>query len=61
MNDLLHPRQVAARYGITPETLANWRRMGRGPRWVQIGDTKRVMYRLEDVLQWEADRVAPAQ
>lgn len=60
MGDLLHPRQVAERYGITPETLSNMRAQGKGPPFVRLS-SKRVMYRLADVLQWEAARtVQPA-
>jgi hypothetical protein len=62
MTDLLHPRDVAERYSITPATLANWRLYGKGPRWIRLGDGKRprVMYRLADVLEWEAARVKEA-
>lgn len=54
-SDRMHPAQVAQRYGITPETLSNWRREGKGPRWVKLGNGKRprVMYRTADVLKWE--------
>lgn len=59
MNDLLHPRQVAQRYEMTPESLANWRRVGKGPPWIRLGDGKRprVMYRLDDVLAWERNHI----
>jgi hypothetical protein len=55
MSDLLHPTQVAQRYGMTPESLANWRREGKGPPYVRLGNGKRprVMYRVDDVLEWE--------
>lgn len=55
MSDLLHPNQVAQRYGITPETLSNWRRERKGPHFIRLGTGKRprVMYRLDDVLEWE--------
>lgn len=58
--DLLHPRQVAERYGITPETLSNWRRERKGPKWIKLGTgpRPRVMYRIADVLEWERRNVA---
>lgn len=53
--DLLDPRQVAARYKITPETLSNWRRERKGPPFIRLGNNRRSrpMYRLVDVLKWE--------
>lgn len=59
MIDLLHPRQVAERYNITPETLSNWRREGKGPRFIRLGNgpRSRAMYRLEDVIAWEQKNV----
>ena len=55
MSDLLHPRQVAERYGITPETLSNWRRERKGPPFILLGHgpRPRSMYRLADVIEWE--------
>lgn len=60
MDDLLHPRDVAKRYGITQETLSNWRREKKGPRWIRLGKGKRprVMYRLADVLKFEQENAA---
>lgn len=51
-NDLLPPSEVAARYSMTPESLANWRREGKGPPFIKLNG-KRVMYRLQDVIEWE--------
>lgn len=55
MSELLHPRQVAERYGITPETLSNWRRERKGPPFIRLGQGKRprVMYRVADINEWE--------
>lgn len=49
---LLHPNDVAARYNMTPESLANWRREDKGPPFIKLNG-KRVMYRLQDVIEWE--------
>lgn len=59
MSDLIHPRQVAQRYGMTPASLANWRRAGKGPPFIRLGDGKRprVMYRLADVIAWERNHI----
>lgn len=58
-DDLLPPSEVAARYGITPETLSNWRREKKGPRWVKIGDgpRPRVRYRLQDLIEYEQENL----
>jgi hypothetical protein len=57
---LLNPSEVAMRYEITEGTLANWRRDGRGPVWINLGDGKRprVMYRAKDLAEWESDHVS---
>lgn len=55
LDDLMHPRDVAKRYNMTPESLSNWRREGKGPKFVRLGNGKspRVMYRVKDVVAWE--------
>lgn len=57
--ELITPQEVAARYKMTPESLANWRREGKGPKYIKLGTTKRprVMYRLADVLDWELSNI----
>ena len=50
--DLIHPDEVAKRYGITPETLGNWRRKHKGPQFVML-NKRRAMYRMADIIQWE--------
>ena len=44
------PDAAATRLGITPETLANWRWRGEGPRHVRVG--RRVRYRLADLAEY---------
>jgi hypothetical protein len=36
--------------GKSRKTLARWRRLGVGPRWVRIGNSPR--YSLDDVVEW---------
>jgi hypothetical protein len=54
--------QETARYvGVAPQTLANWRYLGRGPRFYRVGQL--VKYDLRDVDSWleqHADEPAPA-
>jgi len=51
----LHKRWGAA---ISPKTLANWRTKGAGPRWQKVGG--RVVYALQDVIDYERNRATLA-
>lgn len=53
--DVLTAEQLAARYGVSPRTVADWRYKDTGPEWF---DAAGPMYRLEDVVAWEKKRVA---
>jgi hypothetical protein len=44
---LLTAAQTAERLGVTVRTLANWRSLGRGPRYGVL--STRIRYRVEDV------------
>ena len=56
MTDIhLHQAELARRWKLSPRTLERWRWLGRGPRHIKLG--ARVLYRLEDVEQFEADGV----
>lgn len=35
------PSELARRWRISRKTLANWRSLGRGPRWIKIGHAVR--------------------
>ena len=47
---LLTPEQTASYLGTAPQTLANWRVVGRGPKYVRVG--KLIRYRLADIDNW---------
>lgn len=53
--ELLTPLELAARLGVSGYTLRNWRLRGFGPPWAKIG--KAIRYRIEDVREWEKQRV----
>lgn len=57
MTDVLTPEQLVARWRnqITLKTLANWRSMGKGPKFFRPGGGKRgkILYRMADVLKVE--------
>ena len=50
----LNQAELAARWKISPRTLERWRWTGEGPAFIKIGG--RVVYRLEDVETYEANR-----
>lgn len=49
----LTPSELSERWGerITVRTLANWRSLGSGPRFVKIGGA--ILYPVDEVSQWE--------
>jgi transcriptional regulator with XRE-family HTH domain len=47
--------QLADRLGVSPSTLADWRRLGSGPRFLIVGKLPR--YRMKDVETWEESRL----
>jgi hypothetical protein len=51
----LNQKDLAARWTISSRTLERWRWTGDGPAFLKIGG--RVVYRLEDVLAYELDRL----
>lgn len=54
--NLITPPQLSARIGIKETTLANWRVLGRGPRFIRVG--RSIRYRSEDVEAWLSGRTA---
>ena len=48
----LNQIELAARWNISHRTLERWRWSGEGPRYIKIGG--RVVYRLEDIEEFEA-------
>jgi adenylosuccinate synthase len=57
----LTTQQLANRWGLAEATLIGWRHRGIGPVYLKLAS--RVMYRLEDVEDFEANnlRQSPAQ
>ena len=54
MKTHLTPREVAVRWRINAQTLANWRSSGRGPDYIKIG--AKVLYPLESIIHYETDQ-----
>lgn len=50
--------EVSARYGVTPQTLANWRFAKRGPRYLAMS-ARAIRYRLSDLVAWEQSLAEP--
>lgn len=55
MDTLLTTRQVADRLGLSPGTLENWRRAGKGPPWQKLGP-RMVRYPSDSVEKWVNER-----
>lgn len=53
--NLITPETLAERWNITKTTLSQWRWNGRGPKYLKLG--RRVMYRIQDVEEFEEQKV----
>lgn len=51
----LNQIDLADRWNISHRTLERWRFTGEGPRFVKLGG--RVVYRLEDVQEYEREQI----
>jgi hypothetical protein len=51
----LNQVDLSRRWSLSPRTLERWRWQGFGPRYLKIGG--RVVYRLEDIEVYEAEKV----
>lgn len=54
MARLMTAKELAAYLGVAEQTLANWRYVGRGPRFYRVGQL--VKYRRGDVDRWLEER-----
>ena len=51
--------QLAERYGLSPATIADWRRKNRGPKYYTVpkyaisSGSAKVRYELNEILEWE--------
>ena len=45
------PKELAARWKMTEQTLANWRNENRGPPYLKVSN--RVLYRAEEIEEFE--------
>lgn len=55
MTETLTTERLANRWGISPQTLENWRSAKRGPDYIKMGGV--IVYRIEDVRRYEADNL----
>ncbi len=51
--EVLTPEELANRLGMHVGSLANWRVVGKGPKFFQSGKGGRVRYRRDAVEAWE--------
>jgi hypothetical protein len=55
MTTHLHQIDLARRWRLSPRTLERWRWTGEGPRYIKLGG--RVVYRLQDVVEYETEQL----
>lgn len=55
LNNHLTQLDLARRWRLSPRSLERWRTTGEGPIFLKVG--KRIVYRLEDVLAFEKERL----
>lgn len=59
---LLSTEEVAELLRVSPQTVAQWRRRGYGPPFIQERPRAQVRYEKEEVSQWlRANRKSPTQ
>lgn len=49
-SELLNPQELADRLGTKPTVLAQWRYLGRGPKFIKTG--RSIRYRASDIEAW---------
>ncbi len=47
-------QELAARWSMTEQALANWRTRGLGPDWTRLGK-KTIRYDMSDIVAYEAE------
>lgn len=52
------PTAVAKLLDVNKSLMADWRKVGKGPRWIKFGDTSQspIVYPIAGVLDWLAER-----
>jgi len=58
LSELLTTRQAAVILGVQDDTLTQWRWLGKGPKYLRLGDGKRaaIRYLPSDLKKWLAER-----
>lgn len=54
MKPLLDENEASPYVGASAKTLANWRSLGLGPKWIRVG--RLVKYDPADIEEWKAQR-----
>lgn len=55
IEDMFTPKEFAALINVPLATIQFWRAMGKGPRYVKLGNSEqsRVRYRMSDIVEWQ--------
>lgn len=55
------PQQAAPYIGTTPGTLAQWRYLGKGPKYLRLPGSRTILYRKTDLDAWlDSGEVVPS-
>lgn len=54
MGQMFTAKEAAYLLALSPQTLANWRVMGKGPEWKRIG-TRRIAYEAKAIEKWNKE------
>jgi hypothetical protein len=55
------PPEAAPYIGTTPGTLAQWRYLGKGPKYLRLPGSRTILYRKTDLDAWlDSGEVAPS-
>lgn len=59
MKETLTTECLAKRWGMSPQTLENWRSQGKGPQYAKLSQGKAgtVIYRLKDIEEYEENHM----
>lgn len=53
---VLTTKELAERWKVSESTVRRWRSEGTGPKWMQVTEDGKALYRMKDILEYEESR-----